>query len=235
MTNWTERLWVGFDTETTGLDVQSDRIVTASLVVRPQGARSLTNRKIHTWLVNPGIPIPEASIAVHGITNEIATSKGQSEHKALTEISQKIANYLKHGAVLVAFNALYDFSLLQASLVRLNLPTVPELLGGPLQPIADPLVLDRYFDKYRRGPRKLLDLAKFYGVPQIEKAHQSTDDAIGVLNILAAMVREFPQLTDHDGTSLMQLEREAHRAWAMSFNRFLESRGHKPDVALEWL
>jgi DNA polymerase-3 subunit epsilon len=44
--------------------------------------------------------------------------------------------------------------------------------------IFDPMVLDRAFDKYRAGSRKLVDLAEFYGVPVRDDAHDAEADCI---------------------------------------------------------
>jgi DNA polymerase-3 subunit epsilon len=55
-----------FDLETTGIDVGKDRIVEISIFkVFPNG-----NKESKTWLVNPTIPIPAQTTAVHGITDE---------------------------------------------------------------------------------------------------------------------------------------------------------------------
>ena len=55
-----------FDLETTGTNVAKDRIVEISILkVYPNG-----NKESRTWLVNPEMPIPEESTAIHGISNE---------------------------------------------------------------------------------------------------------------------------------------------------------------------
>ena len=52
-----------FDLETTGTNVAKDRIVEISILkVYPNG-----NKESRTWLVNPEMPIPEESTAIHGI------------------------------------------------------------------------------------------------------------------------------------------------------------------------
>jgi DNA polymerase III epsilon subunit-like protein len=51
-----------FDLETTGIDIGKDRIVEISILkVFPNG-----NKESKTWLVNPTIPIPPQTTAVHG-------------------------------------------------------------------------------------------------------------------------------------------------------------------------
>ena len=60
-----------FDLETTGVNVATDRIVEiAILKVFPNG-----NKESHTWRVNPEMPIPEASSAIHGITDEMVANE----------------------------------------------------------------------------------------------------------------------------------------------------------------
>ena len=55
-----------FDLETTGIDIGKDRIVEISVFkVFPNG-----NKESKTWLVNPTIPIPPQSTAIHGISDE---------------------------------------------------------------------------------------------------------------------------------------------------------------------
>jgi len=52
-----------FDLETTGLNVSKDRIVEIAIVkVSPNG-----NEETKTFRVNPGVPIPAESSAIHGI------------------------------------------------------------------------------------------------------------------------------------------------------------------------
>ena len=57
---------VFFDLETTGIDVQKDRIVQISLIKIYPDKRE----EVLTYLINPGMPIPAGATAIHGITNE---------------------------------------------------------------------------------------------------------------------------------------------------------------------
>ena len=60
-----------FDLETTGINVSSDRIVEISVLkIYPNG-----NKESRTWLVNPGIKIPQEAINVHGISNEMVVNE----------------------------------------------------------------------------------------------------------------------------------------------------------------
>src|SRR4051794_25784656 len=60
-----ERPLAVLDLESTGVDVASSRVVEVAVMrVGPGGGRAMFHRR-----VNPGIPIPPAATAVHGITD----------------------------------------------------------------------------------------------------------------------------------------------------------------------
>jgi DNA polymerase-3 subunit epsilon len=63
---------VFFDLETTGLNVIRDRIVQIALVKLRKNGQA--NEEFST-LVNPGIPISEESMAIHGITPKDVANK----------------------------------------------------------------------------------------------------------------------------------------------------------------
>ncbi len=66
---------VVFDTETTGLDTTRDRVIEIGAVRLAAGRIDDSDR--HCRLIDPGEPIPPASIAIHGITDdEVAGAPG---------------------------------------------------------------------------------------------------------------------------------------------------------------
>ena len=75
--SWHEGTLYGFDVESTGVDVFTDRIVTAT-VVKIEGGQLADQR---SWLVDPGISIPEAATKVHGITTERARAEEPYFHE----------------------------------------------------------------------------------------------------------------------------------------------------------
>ena len=79
-----------FDLETTGINITKDRIVEISILkIFPNG-----NKESKTWLVNPMIPIPPETTAVHGITNEKV--KDAPTFKQISKkIKYKLTNFLK--------------------------------------------------------------------------------------------------------------------------------------------
>ena len=62
---------VFFDLETTGLSISNDRIVEISIYKILKD----NNTEIKTWLINPGIDIPNDVAEIHGITNEKVKNK----------------------------------------------------------------------------------------------------------------------------------------------------------------
>ena len=150
---WLEPGFLAFDTETTGTDPATDRIVTAALV-HFRGGETVTQRE---WLMKLDVPIPPRSTEVHGITDEYSQQHGQDERSALVEIHQHITTA---GLPVVAFNATFDIAMLNANLVRHQLPAIEAI------PIICPYVLDKQFDKYVKGSnqRRLMPTIQRYGL-----------------------------------------------------------------------
>jgi DNA polymerase III subunit epsilon len=222
---WTRRPVLGFDTETTGVDVATDRIVTAALVLRVPGAST----DVRTWLIDPGVEIPAEAVAIHGITTSHARTHGQPPARALEEIASTLVTYVQAGVPVVAYNAAFDLSLLDAELARHGLPTVPERLGRPVSPVLDPLVLDRWLDHDRPGNRRLGDLVALYGVVGEGALHTADVDVLATLDLLDALLLRYPNLRGVALDALHVAQAGAHRDWATSVNE--ERRGTDAAVA----
>lgn len=164
-----------FDTETTGVDVENDRIVTATVaMLLPGEPWSVDSR---SWLIDPGVDIPAEATAVHGISTERARDNGEQPPGALQEMAGRLARGLAARMPLVIMNAAYDLTLLDRELRRHNLPTLEERIGGPVTPVVDPYVIDKRVDPYRPGRRTLEALCAEYRV-RIDGAHDSAFDAL---------------------------------------------------------
>ena len=148
---WAKFLTV-FDLETTGLDVKTSRIVTATVAALDPGGEVIELRE---WLVNPGIEIPEAASNVHGVTTEMAQRDGLDPRTAVAEIIELLSQKNKE-MPLVAFNAPYDFSILKWEAERYSLSALDP------NPVIDPLVIDKQVDPYRKGKRTLVVMSEHY-------------------------------------------------------------------------
>ena len=217
---WIDGPLLGFDTETTGVDVDGDRIVTAALVRRDSEGTSA-----RTWLIDPGVEIPAAATAIHGITTEHARSHGAPADVALEEIAAALAHELGAGVPVVAYNATFDLCILDAELRRHDLATLPERLGHDVVPVIDPLVLDRASDRYRPGKRKLVDLCGIYQIADDGHLHTAEVDVVATLDVLAAIVNRHPNLGALDLAELHAFQVNAHREWAEGFNAWRTRKG----------
>lgn len=222
---WIDGALMGFDTETTGVDVGTDRVVTAALVRRAgSAAPGSPSLSTVTWLIDPGVPIPAGAAAIHGVTTEHARAHGRPAAVALEEIATGLAAALRRGEPVVAFNASYDLSLLDAELRRHRLPTLPERIGRDVRTVVDPLVLDRHLDRYRPGKRRLGDLCTHYGVTTAA-LHSAEVDVLATLDVLAALAAAHPELAEMSLDEVHDLQVAAHRAWAEGFNAWRTQQG----------
>lgn len=177
--------WAPWDSETTGLDVEQDRIVTACVgLLRP--ATPKWDVQIKSWLIDPQVEIPEAATAVHGVTTQYAKENGQPPAEGLDLIAAELALALAAGFPLVGANLTYDNTLVDRELRRYGLPTIAERISRPVGPCIDVLVIDRAIDRYRPGKRTLTDLCGTYGV-RIDGAHDSTFDALAAARVAYAI------------------------------------------------
>ncbi|OKL48570.1 hypothetical protein BSR28_00340 [Boudabousia liubingyangii] len=220
---------LGFDTETTGVNPRQDRLVTAALISREPGRED----EQRLWLADPGVEIPEAAQRVHGISTEKARAEGLDLRIVLEQVAAGIVEGWRQGAILVGFNISFDLQILHFGLERLGLPTLIDRAGG-FGPIADPLVLDRKFDRYRRGKRTLTDLCTVYDLGTGRDFHQADADVTATLDLFQAQLRRYPTLAGFSAAQLNEEQALAHEQWATSFNDWLRSKGRVADVSETW-
>jgi DNA polymerase-3 subunit epsilon len=186
MSSWADRLGV-FDLETTGVDVETARVVTACIAVLDAEGQVVQR---WDWIADPGVEIPEAAADVHGITTERARAEGRPSELVIAEIAQTLRTLFGLGIPVVVYNAPYDLSLLDRECRRNEL----EPLVDPA-PVVDPLVLDKQVDTYRKGKRTLEAAATHYGVV-LDDAHDAGADAIAAGRVAQALVLARPEELD---------------------------------------
>ncbi len=232
---WADGPLLGFDTETTGVDPRSDRLVTAARGARgPRRADDGRDQEVLTWLADPGVEIPAVAAAVHGISTERARAEGRPVEEVLEEVASRRAAAMAAGTPVVAFNGSYALTLMESELARPGLPPLRERLGRELGPVLDPLVLDRKVDRYRKGKRRLGDMCAVYGVVVDEALHTAEVDVAATLDVLEAILRAHPEVARLDADELVAFQAAAHRDWAVSFNDFLRRKGRPADVETAW-
>jgi DNA polymerase-3 subunit epsilon len=214
MSSWHEERLVAFDVETTGVDYEHDRIVTAAVSVIPQDRREDVVHR--SWLIDPGIEIADEAAAVHGITTEQARAEGRPAAEAIPEIVEVLAEEVAGGAALVAFNARFDLTMSDREARRHGVTPLVERSASLY--VIDPFVIDKQADRYRRGKRTLGVLCELYGVV-LEDAHAADADAMAAARLAWRMGQRLPELRD---VSLHHLH-EMQVGWAAEQARSLEA------------
>lgn len=213
---------LAFDLETTGVDVQSDRIVTASVVrMHPNG----TNHVIE-WIVDPGVEIPEEAAAVHGVTTEVAREKGVSPWEALTEIAAEFQKAADNDWALAGYNLSFDLTLLFNELHRYGVPK-PVFL-----PVLDGIVLDKRVDKFRKGGRKLEQVAEHYGV-KLDNAHTADADALAAGLVVRALLASKERLQNVSVESLHKDQIRWRYDQQDSLEKFLRKKNDDPELTVD--
>lgn len=171
-----------FDLETTGVDVVSDRIVTAHVGLLDASGAALSARD---WLADPGVPIPEGAAAIHGISTAHARAHGRPAAQVVGDVVGALRGLLDAGIPVVAYNAPYDFSLLKHEAVRHGIDPIVDPF-----PVIDPLVVDKAYDRWRRGKRTLSVVAEHYAV-RLDGAHEASADAVAAGRVAQALAERF--------------------------------------------
>lgn len=176
-----------FDLETTGVDIDTARIVSACVAVLDADGAVVAR---WDWLADPGIEIPDGAAAVHGITTERARMLGRPASDVVVEITQTLRVLFGLRLPLVVYNAPYDLSLLDRECRRYGHATLESVT-----PVIDPLVLDKAVDRYRKGKRTLEVTAELYGVT-LDDAHDAGSDAVAAGRVAQSMARAYPEELD---------------------------------------
>lgn len=169
-----DRPMVFVDLEATGVDVQRDRIVQVACVrLSPDGSRSTFES-----LVDPQVPIPAESAAVHGIKD--ADVRGKPTFK---ELAPRVLE-LFEGADFGGFGICrFDLPMLAAECKR----------AGLAFDLAGRRTVDAMLIFHRMEPRSLSAAVQFYCGKPMEHAHNALADAEASLEVLLAQVLRYGQ------------------------------------------
>lgn len=171
-----------FDLETTGVDVAKDRIVEISIFkVYPNG-----NKESKTWLVNPTIPIPPQSTAVHGISNEQVANE-----PTFKELANQIHNMIKDSDLAGYNSDRFDIPLLAEELLRAEVDfDMKNRVSVDVQTIF-----------HKKEERTLSAAYRFYCNESLENAHSAEADTKATYEILKAQLDRYSDL-ENDMKSL---------------------------------
>ncbi len=169
-----------YDTETTGLKPGSDRIIEIA-------AYDAFSNTSFCSFVNPGMPIPEESVNITGITDDMV-----KDAPTFKEVAVMFTEFCKGEVVLIAHNNdNFDKLFLEAEFKRAEVVL-------PRYPYIDTL---KWARKYRSDLPKfsLQYLREIYGVKE-NNAHRALDDVMVMKQVFEAMTED---LTLEDIFSLL--------------------------------
>jgi DNA polymerase-3 subunit epsilon len=166
---------VFFDLETTGTDIVNDRIVEIGyLKIYPTGTE-----ESKTMRINPGIPIPPTSTAIHGISDEDVKNA-----PTFKEIAKTLARDIE-GCDLAGYNSnRFDIPLLAEEFLRAE--TDIDLKKRKF------IDVQTIFHKMEQ--RTLSAAYKFYCGKELEGAHGAEADTRATYEVLKSQLDRYPDL-----------------------------------------
>ncbi|MDE5795482.1 MAG: 3'-5' exonuclease [Muribaculaceae bacterium] len=175
-----ERPLIIFDLETTGTSITHDRIVEISLIkVHPDGHRETRTRRL-----NPEMHIPEASTAVHHITDEMV-----AQEPTFRQVAKSLLE-LFEGCDIAGYNSnKFDVPLLMEEFGRVGLNF--EIAGR------------RFIDVqnifHKKEQRTLIAAYRFYCGRDLEDAHSAMADTEATYEVLLGQLQRYEDLVPEVG------------------------------------
>ncbi len=163
------------DLETTGINVSTDRIVELSVLkVHPNGKEEwMTTR------VNPEMPIPPKTTAIHGIKDEDV-----AKSPTFKEIAKNLASFLE-GCDLAGYNAIkFDIPVLAEEFLRVTID-----FNFRKRRYIDPQVIF-----HKKEQRTLAAAYQFYCKKELEGAHGSKADTAATYEVLKSQLDKYSDL-----------------------------------------
>ena len=170
-----DRPLVVFDIESTGVNPRNDRIIElAAVKLHPDGAE-----ETKTWLLNPTVPIPPETTAIHGISDDIVKDCPTFRDKA-----DEIFDFFR-GCDLSGFNA-----------DRFDIPCIEEEFArvGRNFAASQRRHVDVQRIYHRMEPRDLSSAVRFYLGRDHAGAHGAEADAKATVEVLKAQIERYGEL-----------------------------------------
>ncbi len=170
---------VFFDLETTGTNINSDRIVEICyLKIYPNG-----NEEAKTLRINPEMHIPETSTAIHGITDEDV-----KDCPTFKQVAQNIAKDIE-GCDIAGFNS-----------NRFDVPVLAEefLRADVNMDFSKRKFIDVQVIYHKLEQRTLSAAYKFYCGKNLEDAHSAEGDTRATYEVLKAQLDKYPDVLENN-------------------------------------
>ena len=170
---------VFFDLETTGTNINTDRIVEICyLKVFPNG-----NEVSKVMRINPEMHIPETSSAIHGIHDEDV-----ADCPTFKQVAKDIANDIE-GSDIAGFNSnRFDVSVLVEEFLRAGIDI----------DLSKRKFIDVQVIYHKLEQRTLSAAYKFYCGKNLEDAHTAEADTRATYEVLKAQLDRYPETLQND-------------------------------------
>ncbi len=161
-----------FDLETTGTNIAQDRIVEIAVIKLMPNGEILEKKNT----VNPTIPIPPETTAIHGISNEDVKDK-----PTFKELAREYAKFFE-GADLSGFNIL-----------KFDVPVLVEefLRAGVDFDYSRKRIIDSQRIYHLMEKRNLAAAYQFYCQKSLENSHTAEADTRASMEVLLAQVQRY--------------------------------------------
>jgi len=165
-----------FDLETTGINVSHDRIIDIYLIKSmPNGSESTYYKRL-----NPGMPIPPDSTAIHGIKDEDV-----KDAPLFKDIAHELSQFIGDGDF-AGFNSnRFDFPLLVEEFYRADVDFQTEKRK----------FIDAQRVFHTKEPRNLGAAYRFYCDKTLENAHSAEADTRATWEIIKAQIERYDDIT----------------------------------------
>jgi DNA polymerase-3 subunit epsilon len=170
--------FVCVDLELTGLNVDTDRIIEVAV------AKFTFDEVLTTYetLIDPEIVIPEESIAIHHITNEMVQGKPK-----INEVLPKILSMLDK-EIIIGHGIAFDLTVIEKAAARTG-----KDIRFPREKTIDTLRLARL---YGESPTNSLEMLRKHFNIEAEGAHRAMGDVIVNIQVFKHLAKQFRSLKD---------------------------------------
>ena len=179
---------VFFDVETTGLNVIRDRILQIALIKYP---KNNAEPQELTMLINPGVPISEESMAIHGFTPKDLANK-----PTFGQVSKQLFDFIGN-ADLAGYNAArFDIPMLMEEFDRVGLEF----------DINNRRIIDVQRIFYKMEPRTLKAALRFYCQKELTDAHDALADVRATIDVFKGQLQfyEGKNLVDEHANEIIE-------------------------------
>lgn len=169
------------DLEATGLNVIRDRIIQVAIIKYCADGREPQELNM---LINPGIPISEEAMQVHGILPKDVANK-----PTFQQVAQKIFDFIGN-ADLAGYNSnRFDIPMLMEEFARVGLEFDLDRRRT--------IDVQRIF--YKMEPRTLKAAVKYYCRKEMEDAHDALADVQATIDVFLGQLRMYEGVDHVDG------------------------------------